>query len=457
MNYINDGRIEKLLEKKKDPYKHETLSVIDKSLSLKGLNLEETATLLQSDDPAIVQMMLDSARQIKNRIYGNRIVLFAPMYISNTCSNNCTYCSFRHDNKSIERKVLTMDEIRQETEFLLAEGHKRVLLVAGENPADSTIEYLEQAISTIYSTKKGNDNIRRININVAPLSLADFRRLKSAGIGTYQLFQETYHKETYRKMHPSGPKSNYERRLYATDIAMRAGIDDVGIGALFGLHDYRFETLALLEHARHLENVFGVGPHTISVPRIKSAENTPLTGNIPNALSDSEFKKLIAILRMAVPYTGIILSTREPAYLRDEAISLGVSQISAGSKTNPGGYAGRNSTAQFDITDMRSLHEVVAESILRGMIPSFCTACYRSGRTGERFMKIAKPGEIHNFCQPNALITLQEYLLDHADEALRKEGSTVIELELSKMKIGIRAKVKRMIAETIAGKRDQRL
>jgi 2-iminoacetate synthase len=459
MSFIDEKKIEKLLQESKDPLKEKVLSVIEKALKSKGLTPEETAVLLQCEDKTLLEKMFAAARKIKEGIYGNRLVLFAPLYVTNICINNCLYCGFRRDNKELVRKQLSMEEIRMEVEALLKQGHKRTLLLTGEDPVTSNIKYVEDAIKTVYSVKVGNGSIRRVNVNIAPLTTEDFKRLKAAGIGTYQLFQETYHPETYKKMHPSGPKANYEWRLYVMDRAMKAGIDDVGIGALFGLYDYRFEVLALLYHCLHLEEKFGVGPHTISVPRIESALNAPLAENVPCKVSNDEFKKIVAIIRMAVPYTGMILSTREVPPFRDEVIEVGISQISAGSRTNPGAYSEMTGHApdseQFNVADTRTMPEIIKEQIRRGFLPSFCTACYRSGRTGDDFMKFAKTGEIKNFCLPNCLLTFKEYLLDYGDDELRDMGGKMILSELQKITDSrIKEKTIEKLAMLESGKRD---
>jgi 2-iminoacetate synthase len=448
---------------------------VEKSLNLNGLALEETATLLNCTAPDIIQKILTAAHQVKQTIYGKRLVIFAPLYVSNYCVNNCLYCGFRKDNTQVVRKTLNQDEIRQEVLILEKEGHKRILLVAGEDPATSSLDYLEQTIQTIYATRSTNrlnkncGEIRRLNVNAAPLSLEEFKRLKKTGIGTYQLFQETYHQETYAKMHPSGPKNDYHRRLEAIDLAMQAGIDDIGIGALFGLYDYKFEVLALLMHAQHLEKTFGVGPHTISVPRLEPAKNAPAAINPPGPVSNDDFKKLVAILRLAVPYTGIILSTRESPKLRNELFNLGISQISAGSRTSPGGYALNKQSleetvpqdsqkapgAQFTLHDNRSLLEVIKDIAKMGYIPSFCTACYRLGRTGEDFMELAKPGLIQQYCLPNALLTFKEYLQDYGDAEANEIGNLAIKKQLEEVPS---PDIKRIVTEKLEqvenGKRD---
>lgn len=366
MLFINEKKIIETLAENEKPSEQQVEAVIAKALKLNGLNQEETAVLLQCEEEKTIQKMLSAAKKVKQQIYGNRIVLFAPLYLSNYCSNDCLYCAFRTTNKQLERKALSMQELKKEVETLESQGHKRLLLVAGEHPNYSGIDYVVKAIETVYETRKGRGEIRRVNANVAPLSVQDFEKLKQAGIGTYQLFQETYHYETYKKMHLSGMKADYEWRLNGMDRAQKAGIDDVGIGALFGLSNYKFEVLALLQHAEHLEEKFGVGPHTISVPRIEPALNAPAALQPPAPVSDEQFKKIIAVLRLSVPYTGIILSTRENAGLRNELFDYGVSQASAGSRTNPGGYAREEKkhfpeAEQFTLGDTRELDEIVAE------------------------------------------------------------------------------------------------
>ena len=428
-SFINEDKIELLLSKTKDASARAAGDIIARSLRLKGLSPEEAAVLLNLKDRKTIERMFQAAKKVKELIYGRRLVIFAPLYISNYCVNNCLYCAFRCTNRELSRKRLTIDEIKEEVVILEKQGHKRILLEAGEDPLASRIEHLEKVIPAIYATKCGNGEIRRLNVNVAAMSVPHFKRLKKLKIGTYQLFQETYHPATYAKMHLSGPKSDYDYHLFAMHRAMEAGIDDVGIGALFGLYDHRFEVLAMLYHARQLEKDFGVGPHTISVPRIEPAANTPLTSHAPRPVSDLEFKKLVAILRLAVPYTGMILSTRESAKMRNEVIGLGISQISAGSSTVPGGYKAslkKKPAGQFTISDNRSLAEVIRDISKMGYSPSFCTACYRLGRVGKDFMDLAKPGLIGKYCLPNSLLTFKEYLADYADDGLKKLGYKVI-------------------------------
>jgi 2-iminoacetate synthase len=408
--------------------------ILAKASEAHGLNLHDVAALTTIQSPELAEELFTTAKKIKEQIYGNRLVLFAPLYISNLCTNECLYCAFRATNKAIQRRSLTQAEISNEVKHLIDQGQKRLLLVAGEAYTRDGFQYVLDAIDTVYNTKSKHGEIRRINVNIAPLTLEDFRRLKAAQIGTYQLFQETYHPETYNKVHVAGKKSAYHWRLTAIDRAIQAGIDDVGIGVLFGLADWRFEILALLQHAQYLDNKFGVGPHTISVPRLEPASGSELSRNPPHPVSDFDFRKIIAILRLAVPFTGIILSTRETAKMRREALALGISQISAGSRTNPGGYAkNEENSSQFSLGDHRSIDEVIRDIASLGYIPSFCTACYRLGRTGEQFMSLAKTGKIKTMCVPNALATFQEYLEDYASPTTKKIGEKLIKKELANM------------------------
>ncbi|MDQ1278566.1 MAG: 2-iminoacetate synthase [Thermodesulfobacteriota bacterium] len=430
-DFIDDQLIANILAEAKEQPALRVREIIQKAKELKGLTPEETAILLQTEDQELFMEILQTAREIKRSIYGNRLVLFAPLYITNFCANNCLYCGFRRDNKELNRVALTMEQIASEVKVLEREGHKRLLMLCGEHPTRSNLDYFLEAIATAYATKteKGGE-IRRINVEIAPLSTEEFRRLKATDIGTYVLFQESYHHETYRRMHPTGPKADYLWRLTAMHRAQAAGIDDVGIGALFGLYDYKFETLGLLMHARQLEQDCGVGPHTISIPRLEPAMNAPAAIAPPHPVSDHDFKKLVAIIRLAVPYTGMILTTRETAAMRSEVFDLGVSQISAGSRTNPGGYQEDSSdnfrAAQFNLGDTRTLDEVIYDIATNGHIPSFCTACYRLGRTGGDFMDLAKPGLIQKFCRTNALMTFKEYLMDYASPATLTLGNQLI-------------------------------
>lgn len=429
--------------------------ILAKASEAKGLNLDDVAALTTITNPELTEELFATAKQIKQQIYGKRLVLFAPLYISNLCTNDCLYCAFRATNKAIKRRSLTQQEIANEVKHLINEGHKRLLLVAGEAYTRDGFQYILDSIKTIYNTKNNHGEIRRINVNIAPLTLEDFQRLKAAQIGTYQLFQETYHRATYQKVHIGGKKADYEWRLTAIDRAMQAGIDDVGIGVLFGLADWRFEILALLQHAQYLDKKYGVGPHTISVPRIEPALGSPFSQNPPFPVSDSEFRKIIAILRLAIPYTGIILSTRETPETRREVLALGVSQISAGSRTNPGGYSVDDTEdGQFSLGDHRHIDEVIRDIASLGYIPSFCTACYRLGRTGEHFMNIAKVGDIKTRCAPNALTTFQEYLEDYASPETHQVGETLINKEIAKMPQQQAKIVTKMIEKIKNGNRD---
>lgn len=456
--FINEGAILSALAAGKAADKQRAMDVVAKARECKGLDLDELAILLQAEDPDVVSSIYEAALYVKNTIYGRRIVFFAPLYVSNVCANNCLYCGFRKDNKELVRRILSPDEIRREVEILLSEGHKRTLVLGGEHPKLSGIEYIEAAVATVYDTHVGSASIRRVNVNCAPLSVEEFKRLKATGLGTYQCFQETYHLETYKRMHPSGPKKDYLWRLHAPSRAMQAGIDDVGIGALFGLTDYKFEVMGVLSHAQYLDKTYGVGPHTLSVPRLEPALNAPAANTPPWAIKDDDMRRIVSSLRLAVPYTGIILSTRERAEFRNELISLGVSQISAGSRTSPGGYhdakAHKPETEQFSIGDDRSLSEVMCRLCKDNYIPSFCTACYRMGRTGEQFMGLAKHGDIHKMCAPNALLSLKEYLIDYADGDTRVEGERVLAESLQEMPEALRNTTEKMLARVESGERD---
>ena len=431
--------------------------VLSKARELMGLEADDIAALVNISDPELLAELFAAAREVKEKIYGKRLVIFAPLYISNLCGNECSYCAFRARNKALVRRALSQEEIAAETENLIAQGHKRVLLVAGESYPQEGFQYVLRSIDTVYAVKQGHGEIRRINVNIAPLSTEEFHELKLRGIGTYQLFQETYHRPTYQSVHLAGKKTNYEWRLSAIDRAMAAGIDDVGIGILFGLFDWRFEVLAMMQHIRHLEQHFGCGPHTISVPRLEPAVGSDLAAHPPHAVSDVDFRKIVAILRLAVPYTGIIMSTRETPRIRRETFALGVSQISAGSRTNPGGYSSAEEAEQgeqFSLGDHRPLDEVIRDVAEMGYIPSFCTACYRLGRTGQDFMDLAKPGEIKSHCDPNALSTLLEYLNDYASAETRSAGEALIERALKDMG-ELEARRARALMERVAkGNRD---
>jgi 2-iminoacetate synthase len=426
-NFIDREKLYSLIERPA-PTKVELAVVLSKSLKLKGLSLEEVALLLSVKDADAIRKIMEIAKEVKEEIYGKRLVLFAPVYTGNVCVNNCLYCAFRSENKEIKRKVLSMEEIAEETRSLLKDGHKRLLLICGESPRNN-IDYICEAIRKVYAVNEKGHCIRRINVELAPMPVEDFRKLKQEKIGTYVCFQETYDPIAYAQYHSANtPKGNYENRLLVMDRAMEAGIDDVGLGVLFGLTDYRFEILALMEHAAHLEAVFGCGPHTVSFPRIEPADGSILSTQVPNPVSDNDFKKIIAIIRIAMPYTGIILSTRENDAIRNELIQYGVSQLSAGSRTNPGAYSEENdSGSQFSLGDHRTLEEVISEMLDGGFIPSFCTGCYRKGRVGKDFMDLAKPGLIKHYCMPNALFSFKEYLLDFASPQVKEKGLQLIE------------------------------
>ena len=408
-------------------------SIIEKAKKRKGLNHREASVLLACTNEEKNQEIYKLAEQIKKDFYGNRIVMFAPLYLSNYCVNGCTYCPYHLKNKHITRKQLSQEEIRREVIALQDMGHKRLALEAGEDPVRNTMEYYLESIKTIYSIKHKNGAIRRVNINIAATTVDNYRLLKEAGIGTYILFQETYHKESYLQLHPTGPKHNYDYHTEAMDRAMEGGIDDVGIGVLFGLDKYRYEFVGLLMHAEHLEAAFGVGPHTISVPRLRHADDIDADA-FDNGIDDDTFAKIVACIRIAVPYTGMIISTRESKQCRERVLHLGVSQISGGSRTSVGGYCEPEpedaKSEQFDVSDRRTLDEVVYWLMEMGYIPSFCTACYRAGRTGDRFMSLCKSGQIQNCCHPNALMTLKEYLMDYASPATKALGDKLIEQEV---------------------------
>ena len=460
--FIDDGEILETLEYAKRNKSNRALisGLLERAKDCKGLTHREAAVLLECDQEDLNYQMEALAKEIKQKFYGNRIVMFAPLYLSNYCVNGCTYCPYHFKNQNICRKKLTQEEIRQEVIALQDMGHKRLALEAGEDPVHNPIEYILESIETIYSIQHKNGAIRRVNVNIAATTVENYRKLHDAGIGTYILFQETYHKETYEKLHPTGPKHNYAYHTEAMDRAMEAGIDDVGIGVLFGLNLYRYDFVGLLMHAEHLEAAMGVGPHTISVPRIRPADDIN-PEDFPDGISDDLFAKIVAVLRIAVPYTGMIISTRESQKSRERVLDLGVSQISGGSRTSVGGYANEEpeeeNSAQFDLSDTRTLDEIVNWLLTLGYIPSFCTACYREGRTGDRFMQLVKSGQIANCCQPNALMTLKEYLEDYASNDTRRKGETVIAEEMERVP---NAKVKeiatRYLREMKEGKRDFR-
>lgn len=460
--FINDEEILDVLDyAKKNKGNMELINqILDKAAAMKGISHREAAVLLESDSKDVEERIFALAKEIKQKFYGNRIVMFAPLYLSNYCINGCTYCPYHAKNRHIPRKKLTQEEIRQEVIALQDMGHKRLALEAGEDPKNNPLEYILESIETIYSIKHKNGAIRRVNVNIAATTVEDYKKLKDAGIGTYILFQETYNKESYEQLHPTGPKSNYAYHTEAMDRAMEGGIDDVGIGVLFGLNMYRYDFVGLLMHAEHLEAYKGVGPHTISVPRICPADDIDVA-TFSNAIPDSIFEKIVALIRISVPYTGMIISTRESKRVRERVLQLGVSQISGGSRTSVGGYVEPEeedkSSAQFDVSDTRSLDEVVNWLISMGFIPSFCTACYREGRTGDRFMHLLKSGQIANCCQPNALMTLKEYLEDYASEDTKAKGEVLIEKELDNiLSDKVREIAKERLTEIGNGRRDFR-
>lgn len=445
------------LAKKQSNDKELVKSILEKARQCNGLDYKEATTLLMCDDEETINELYKIAHDIKQKIYGNRIVMFAPLYLSNYCVNGCLYCSYHNSNCEMKRKKLSREQIIEEVTALQDMGHKRLALEAGEDPVNCPIEYILDCIETVYSVKHKNGSIRRVNINIAATTVENYKKLKEAGIGTYILFQETYHKPSYERLHPTGPKHNYEYHTTAMDRAMEAGIDDVGIGALFGLYNYQYDFVGLLLHAKHLEDTFGVGPHTISVPRVCPADDVDLS-IFHDTIPDDIFRKIVAILRIAVPYTGIIISTRESKESRKKVLEIGVSQISGGSITSVGGYAkGRDDTAQFDITDSRPLDEVVRWLCEEGYVPSFCTACYREGRTGDRFMAFAKSGQICNFCQSNALLTLKEYQLDYAHDDTKRAIQKVWDDEILRVpNLDVRNKALGYVEEIEKGKRDFR-
>nr|WP_312290619.1 [FeFe] hydrogenase H-cluster radical SAM maturase HydG [Clostridium chromiireducens] len=460
--FIDDGEILESLEYAKQNKNNKKLinEILEKAKEFKGLSHREAAVLLECELDEENEKIYKLAKEIKQKFYGNRIVMFAPLYLSNYCVNGCTYCPYHHKNKHITRKKLTQEEIEREVIALQDIGHKRLALEAGEDPVNNPLEYVLESIKTIYSIKHKNGAIRRVNVNIAATTVENYRKLKEAEIGTYILFQETYHKKTYEELHPTGPKHDYAYHTEAMDRAMEGGIDDVGLGVLYGLNMYRYDFVGLLMHAEHLEAAMGVGPHTISVPRIRPADDIN-PDEFTNAISDEIFAKIVAVLRITVPYTGLIVSTRESQKTREKVLELGVSQISGGSSTSVGGYAEKEkeeeNSAQFDVSDTRTLDEIVNWLLEKGHIPSFCTACYREGRTGDRFMQLVKSGQIANCCQPNALMTLKEYLEDYASEDTKKKGEEVIKNEIPNIP---NEKVKKIVIENLEnlneGKRDFR-
>lgn len=462
LDFIKDDEINSLIAKGKELVSDKELvrEIIEKSKSAEGLTPEETAVLLNLEDKDLIEEMFKAARQVKEKLYGKRLVVFAPLYVSNYCVNNCTYCGYKHCNDELKRKKLNKEQLIEEVKVLESLGHKRIALEAGEDPVNAPLDYILDCIKSIYSIKFDNGSIRRINVNIAATTVENYKRLKDAEIGTYILFQETYHKPTYEKLHVSGPKHNYNYHTTAMHRAREAGIDDIGMGVLYGLYDYKYETLAMLMHAMDLEETTGVGPHTLSVPRIRPAENVSLE-NYPYLVDDEDFKKIVAILRLAVPYAGLILSTREEPGLRDEIIALGVSQVSTGSCTGVGGYSEAYSDPeekpQFEVGDHRSPVEMIESLMEAGYIPSYCTACYREGRTGERFMDIVKSGELYKICEANALITLKEFIDDYGTDRTREIGDKLIKKSIDEIdNESFRKSVEEKINKISNGTRDLR-
>lgn len=462
LDFIKDDEINSLIAKGKELVSDKELvrEIIEKSKSAEGLTPEETAVLLNLEDKELIEEMFKAARQVKEKLYGKRLVVFAPLYVSNYCVNNCTYCGYKYCNNELKRKKLNKEQLIEEVKVLESLGHKRIALEAGEDPVNAPLDYILDCIKSIYSIKFDNGSIRRINVNIAATTVENYKRLKDAEIGTYILFQETYHKPTYEKLHVSGPKHNYNYHTTAMHRAREAGIDDIGMGVLYGLYDYKYETLAMLMHAMDLEETTGVGPHTLSVPRIRPAENVSLE-NYPYLVDDEDFKKIVAILRLAVPYAGLILSTREEPGLRDEIIALGVSQVSTGSCTGVGGYSEAYSDPeekpQFEVGDHRSPVEMIESLMEAGYIPSYCTACYREGRTGERFMEIVKSGELYKICEANALITLKEFIDDYGTDRTREIGDKLIKKSIDEIdNESFRKSVEEKINKISNGTRDLR-
>ncbi|VAW18914.1 [FeFe]-hydrogenase maturation protein HydG [hydrothermal vent metagenome] len=456
-DFINEQKIWGVLEAHKVADAVKVREVLAKAAEMKGLSMGDVAVLTGISDPELIKELFNTANKVKETIYGKRLVLFAPLYISNLCANECLYCAFRATNKAIVRNALTQEQIAREVQILINQGHKRILMVAGESYPTRGFQYVLDSIKTIYGVKSEHGEIRRVNVNVAPLKTEEFKALKSEGIGTYQIFQETYHRETYSKVHIGGKKKDYNWRGWSLHRAMEAGIDDVGIGILFGLFDYRFEILAMMQHIRELEEKFGVGPHTISVPRLEPATGSDLASHPPFAVSDIDFRKIVAILRLAVPYTGIIMSTRETAKMRRETFALGVSQISAGSRTNPGGYNSEKEddiSGQFSLGDHRPLDEVISDVASMGYIPSFCTACYRLGRTGQDFMDLAKPGDIKLHCAPNALSSFMEYLHNYASKKTKTVGIKLIQDSINSMSGLVKQRAIKLVNRVEQGKDD---
>jgi len=458
-DFINDDEIERLLRQNRAPEPLRVRDILARSLALERLDPADTAALLNVEDEDLWQEIFETAREVKNRVYGPRIVTFAPLYCSNFCVNSCLYCAFRRENTTEKRRRLTIEEVRRETETLVSLGHKRLIVVYGEHPK-SDVHYIADTIRAIYDTRVGRGEIRRVNINAAPMTIDHLRILKEIGIGTYQVFQETYHHATYKKVHPAGPKANYQWRLYALHRAQEAGVDDVAIGALFGLYDWKFEVMGLLYHTIDLEEKFGgVGPHTISFPRLEPAANTPFSTNSPYRVSDRDFKRLVAVIRLSVPYTGMIITAREPAEIRMDVINVGCTQTDASTRIGIGAYSEGAAEQELDkqqfvLGDTRELDVVIRELAEMGYLTSFCTAGYRCGRTGSYFMNIAKKGKVHRFCIPNAILTFKEYLLDYASEETRKVGDALIEKRINDIPEKLRPALRKRLDAIEKGQRD---
>lgn len=451
IDIVDEQKINSILGKTKSPSRNKILKILDKALEKKGLELEDIGYLLHVEDPNLLKKIFRVASQIKKDIYGERLVFFAPLYVSSYCVNDCEYCGF-HCRNPMPRKKLTLEEVEKEVKILIKMGHKRLLLEFGEDLIENPIDYVVDVIKTIYNTKCGRGEIRRVNVNIAATTVENYQKLKKVGIGTYQLFQETYHQDTYKKLH-KGPKADFARQLFAHNCAFEGGIDDVGLGVLFGLYDYKFEVLSLVSHAQYLDRKFNIGPHTFSVPRFQPAETVDI--DLPYRVSEDELLKIIAILRLSVPYTGMIISTRESPEVRAKVFKIGISQTSAASKSSPGGYGKRKQLEQFALADHRSLDEVVKNILEEDLLPSFCTACYRKGRTGEKFMNLAKSGDIHQFCRPNAILTFKEYLEDYASSRVKKSGAKIIDKYMKKISNKTcREETSRRLEKIEKGKRD---
>jgi len=449
---IDEDKIFEILQKTSQPDVEKVREILNRALDKKGLAPEEAGYLISVNDSQLLESIFATARQIKQEIYGERLVFFAPLYVSSHCVNNCRYCGFQR-NHPAPRKKLTLEEVQEQVKILEDMGHKRLLLEFGEDPLENPIDYVTEVIKTIYQTKSGRGEIRRLNVNIAATTIENYKKLKEANIGTYQLFQETYHQETYQKMH-QGPKADYSRQLFAHDRALEAGLDDIGLGVLFGLYDWRFEVLALIFHAQYLDKKFGIGPHTISVPRWQPTAASDWQ-RAPYEVSPEQLLKIIAILRIAVPYTGMIISTRESPQTRAEAFEVGISQTSSASRTSPGGYGPEEKLSQFSISDRRTIDETMLSILEQQLLPSFCTACYRLGRTGHGFMDFAKHSRIHNFCRPNGLLTFKEYLEDYASEEVKRLGLRVIDKYLEAIDDSqLKEETKKRLRQIERGKRD---